>query len=701
MNRRWIGGGCALLLVLGQALAPAQEDGERQAEATAGDEPRSTGLVEETGRRLIQLDLSVSGPEDAIDDLTSADFELAVGGNPIESFTVDNLCIPTGSPEPTPSAPADAETDATVEAQTPPTPVRPRPTYLFYFDQNHLTIQGRFRSGEMASDLVNRLITGGTRGTVVSNGRDLRTFADLTDDPAVLLDAIKTMQEDTQHWWDPTLDPEETRIVEVIERLDDDVNSALSLARIYAAEERWRTEKSLSLFSMVLARMADLDPPRAVIYFADNMRANAGEHYLSYFGGASSGASEVSTTNSALTSAHSFERLLMEANAMGIRFYTVQAEGLVDAANPSRFANHRPGQSFERFAGNTQRIGDAQDSLVGMALETGGRHFLNGVKSSKIARDIESDLSCLYLISFDPVGLRKDSALPVRLRTLRPKVKIRVRGRVVVQSESKRLTSRLLSAFAAPDSVDSEFPVHGSVIPTGFKDGRYTALVQVFVPGSPLSSTSWDLGLSLVSRGEVREDASGRIAVNGPGMPVIFEAEMSIKPGPFQIVAVAHETTGDQIATGRIDGNWPDPDAAPATVGPIALLQPEAGAFLRESDTRREGSVGLPIERTALPDKDTALVGIVCRGKSTRRKLVVERKLVGASSVDFPTEAIDFGDDRCAMFSDLINAGVMTPGSFRYEVRVKQAGQPVASGTRHFTVLPASGSAELADLLGS
>ena len=141
-----------------------------------------------------------------------------------------------------------------------------------------------------------------------------------------------------------------------------------------------------------------------------------------------------------------------------------------------------------------------------------------------------------------------------------PKVKLHVRGQVVVRSESKKLTSRLMAAFASPEGVDSGFPVHGVLIPSGYEKGRYSALAQMHVPGLPLSNTNWDLGLSLVAGGQVLDEASGRLNVAGPGLPVVLEVEMSFEPGPYRVVLVAHEVSGDQIGTTEVEGEWPDPN---------------------------------------------------------------------------------------------------------------------------------------------
>jgi hypothetical protein len=109
---------------------------------TNGDSPRKTDIIEQTGRRLAQLDVTVLGPDEEIADLGAADFELSVGGKVISEFIVDRTCRPVtpladGAPgEPT-------STEPTPAAATPAAALGPKPTYLLYFDQHHLTGPGR------------------------------------------------------------------------------------------------------------------------------------------------------------------------------------------------------------------------------------------------------------------------------------------------------------------------------------------------------------------------------------------------------------------------------------------------------------------------------------------------------------------------------------------------------------------------------
>jgi len=399
------------------------------------------------------------------------------------------------------------------------------------------------------------------------------------------------------------------------------------------------------------------------------MRSNAGEHYLNFFGQSTREASSYETAAwdamelDSFAAGNPFDRVVEEAAAHGIRLYTIQAEGLVGASSLVR-------GTAEAAAIPTAYISDAQDSLVSLAKETGGRSFLNGIRAAKIADKIRTDLNCLYLLSFDPSGMPLDSPLPALVRVKRPKVKARARGTLMIQSESSRLTSRLMSAYVAPGAAAAKLPLRGVIVPTGFSKGRYSALVQVALPATSLSNAEWDVGLSLVSRGKVREDAAGHMKVGSPGVPLIFETEMTFSPGPYELIIVAHSINTDQITTMQIDGEWPNPNDGPSTMGPIAVMQPANAAFLRAGEIRTQGALGKDDRELVRTDLPTALIGLVCRSRSKKQILRVERVLAGETSASFRPMELEFGDERCAQIRDLIPAKTMTAGSFTYEIHI-------------------------------
>jgi VWFA-related protein len=672
----------AIAIVLVAVLGVAPPAGRAQ-------EPTESGIVERTERRLVQLDVTVTGSPDKVAALTALDFELVVGGRRVPEFTLDRICDPGAARTEERPAPVPAEPDEPVPAE--PAPAAPAPgatTYLFYFDQNHLTGMGRQNAVEIGHDLIERLVTGGDRAMIVSSGQELRTFASITTDKNVLHDAIDTLERDRKQW-DPWVASEDSRTREILDHLGDGrLEQAKTAARMHQAEERWRTEKELRRFSMILANLGDVDPPKVVVYFADTMRRNPGEHYLSLFSQHDRDFTMRAAEMDAFASGSSFERVVDEASAHGLRVYAIEAQGLTSDTPTTTGVFQRQGGGEDLVPGR-RGLRDAQDSLVALALETGGQAFLHGVPAARIAKRIEQDMACVYVISFDGSDLPEDSPLAVSLRVKRPGVEAHSRGRLVVQSESRALTSRLLAAFAAPDAVDTEVVSRRSLVPTGFVDGRYRALVQLVVPGSPMTQATWDLGVSLVSRGEVREDASGRVTVPAAGLPVVFETEMSFRPGAFEIVSVAHDTTTDRVATGRLEGQWPDLDAAEATVGPIAVMQPDSAAlFLRGDDVQQSGARALDPGELAKTDLPTALVALVCRGKSGKNKLRVERSVSGETAVPFEPLDLELDDgERCAQIRDVIPADVMTSGRFEYTVRIVRRGEPVAESKRSFAVL--------------
>lgn len=665
------------------------------------EEPRQVGLAERVEARLAQIDVTVSGPRDVVSTLTKDDFEVWVNRAPLQKFTVDRLCQPV-------EAEADREEpggEPATRRQEEPAAQAPRAAaanYLFYFDQGHLTMAGRQTAIEMARELVRTLVRRGSRAMIVSNAAEVRAVAPLTPSQETLLASLDQLERDRDQW-DPYAEQEPVRLARVQEALERDVREAIGLARTFQAEERWKQEKDLTRLAMVLGRFAELDPPKVVLYFADTMRANAGEHYLSFFGptvlaSAGQGAAQAVRTD-AFTGSLPLDRVLHQAAALGIRFYTVEPQGL--SAPDLRIESRGSVASLTNPATasfNTVRIRDAQNTLVSLALETGGRAFLNGASGSKVARRISEDLGCLYLVSFDPAGFPEDRTLPVQVNLRRPKLKAQHRGLIVVQSASSRLTARLMSAFSAPEASRNDVPLHAGLIPTGYDKGRFRARVQVAVPGTMLPGSAWDLGVSVVTSGEVESSASGHIAVSRPGVPIVLERDMSFAPGPFELVAVARESRTDQIASRRIEAEWPKLESSLASLGPIAVVQRAAGAFLRNGELKQSGPLIREEADILRPDVETAFIGIVCRSRDQSGPLEVDRRLVGGTEAPFEKMVVDLAGDRCAVFQDRVVPGSMAEGTFRYSVRVLDRGVEVARAERSFVVLPAPSSPQAGGL---
>lgn len=652
------------------------------ARAQTAAPPKDVGLLERAEARLAQLDFSVTGPAELVTGLTADDFRIKIGFKFLDTFQLDRHCGPAGE--------AEADGELAAEGRSSPALALRGASYLFYFDQPHLTLGGRQRALDLARELVDRLVTGASGAMIVSNAARLELIEPLTADPERLRAALGRLEGD-QRQWDVWAEQESSRIEEVVRLLNEeqDVQRAIALARVFQKEERWRTEQNLRRIELALQLFAELEPPNALVYFADTMRSNPGEHYLSFFGYSlrSENSSLGAMTSDSLTGRLPFDRVVNVASAQGTRIYAIEARGLINEIdqsllNPKAFSSTGTVASTSRV-----RVADAQRSLGDMASETGGRAFLHGVRGARIADRILADASCLFVASFDPSGFREDAPLRVAVEVTRPGVEVAARGRIVFPSASARLTGRLLRAFGAAGEIGDPFDVRVGVVPISFDAGQYKALLQISVPGSPLPGAAWDLGASLVSNRKVRSESSGRVQVGGPGVPVVLESEVRFDPGPHEIVSVVHEATTGFVASQETSLDWPAPGQARAVLTPFALLQPLSGAFLRNGETRLQGSLALDPAEAVRTDRHAALVGLVCHGRRQKGPLTVERTLTGRSAEPFPPLSLELNDDRCAQVRDLLPAGTLGPGYYRYDVRVLEEGEPLHERSVEFYAL--------------
>jgi VWFA-related protein len=659
------------------------------ASADEPEKPRDLGLKESASTQLAQIDVTVSGPKDAIAGLTESDFEVRVNDKLLSKIFVDPLCREL-------EAPADVANAAGEESPVAPEPRAPV-SYLLYFDMPHLTQMGRQSSIGAAREMLPKLMAGGNRAMLVSNAKELRTLVPMTTDTAQLDAALDKMTNDIRDF-DPYAAQEENRLAEIVLAIQNRVDTATHLAREYAREERMRQERDLTRLRMTLGRLVELDAPKATLYFADTMRVNPGQHYLSFFsasvgraegGNPSPVGSEIALQ--ADTGALTMDRVINEAAANGIRFYTIEGQGLtgptsfIQAKGSASTMSAASGNSSNQASPmlNFQRVRDSQGTLQSMASETGGRSFLNGVSPAKMVGQIVADMSCVYLLSFDPRGFKQDAPLTVSVKVLRPKVKTTTRGRLVIQSESTRLTARVLSAYASPEARVTTMPVRVGVIPIGYRDGLFNARVQVAVPSSSVPGTTWDMGASLVSSGRVAEDGSGRITLPQAGIPAVWEKDMSFSPGEFEIVAVAHERTTDELASKEFRGAWPKLETELASFGPIAVSQATKGGFLRNGTTHTSGAVVAGEDDPLRADAPTAVVSLVCRAKDQKKPIRVVRTLVGENETPVGTTDLAMaGDERCAQILDLIPPKTLGPGSYRFVIAASSGGLELARAER-------------------
>jgi hypothetical protein len=714
---RWLPiGACTLAAATVVIGLVGAQSGPPSSEEPRGEEPIPTDIVERAERRLVQLDVSLkpkrTGKERALElpFLDIADLELVVGGKRVEIAHADRIC----STVPATPAPAAAAGEPVAEPAAMPPPVAQRGVYLFYIEHSHLTMAGQDNALTMTAELIPRLVTGGVRGMVVSSGK-LWIQSPLSDDPEPLLEMIAEVRKNTAQW--TSMDyaaTEDLRIREILESLNrGDIAEAKNLIRRYEQEETMLTNNRLRRLAALLGALADLDPPRAVLYFADIVRRSAGNHYTRLVAVDSS----VEQLGSDFSADFSFDRVTAQAGALGVRLYTVQAKGFeVDSVGGGDFT---AGQRTGSIA-SVPRVGmrDAKETMESLALETGGSTFYGGTDRKtldRVLQTIHDDLSCFYLLSFRPEQLPVDAPLPVRVRFNQDSARhaeldgaweVSSRGQLVVQSEEARRESILLAAHIAEDAEETG---RGGIIPLAWSDGGYEGLAQFAVtnpnlPPSLIQGLAWDLGMTHEFESEVQAQVAGRVEVSEPGVPVVIEAVWRFEPGKHRVVSVGHESRYGEVVSSHEDWDWPDPGDAAATITPIAIVQPAHGVFVRkgkgDDEVRRLGSLGVG-EDAVLVDRPTYLISLVCRGKRVDRELWIERQLIGSTPVSFEVQHWEAAEgERCVQLRDLVQENQMSWGSYDYEIRVHESaggqGAPLAQRARTFAAIePGQTAADL------
>ena len=642
------------------SLVNASAAGPSESIAGAVERPVASTLDEHVESRLVQLDVPVDGDPDAVGSLTPQDFSLTVGGKVIREFSVDRLCD-----DGTRSVGDETQSASSVA-------VGLSRSFLFFFDQPHLTQLGRTNALDMARDLVTRLVVRGARGAIVSSADKLKTVVPLTADRSLLLQGLDRLREDSTQW-DAYAQQETSRIDRVVAAMDG--GGGRQLARNFAEEESWQARRSAQRLGIVLGLLGDEPPPRAAFYFADNLRKDAGEHYLDIVS---------SSPDPALgsPSAFDFDRLVRDALGFGVHLFPIQGQGMA-TAGWSGYSGYDSSRSPKGH-----RVASAEGSLVSLGLETGGEAFIRGVPADKIAARVSRRLGCLYVLSFKPGGLARDETLPVTVRISRGGVTPHAQGLIVIPSASTRKTSRLLAAFSQGAGDDAGGGLSVSVIFLSAAKNLYHGLVQVRTPKLASPNGAWDLGASVVARGTVRKDFSAHVAADVAGVPFVVEKEITLSAGPYEIVAVG-QLNGDQVLSGRMEGTLP-PTSDGAVVSPIAAMQVGTAAFSRSGHTRTSGTIVLRLGESANNQKPLALVSVVCRAGKSNAETVM-RTLSGSDVVSF--DPIQFAAaDRCVQVRDVIPAKSLGSGQFRYSVELKRRDELLQSGSLEFLVGPGTES---------
>jgi hypothetical protein len=410
--------------------------------------------------------------------------------------------------------------------------------------------------------------------------------------------------------------------------------------------------------SGVLVELGAARPPKVLLYFADQLRKDAGRHYLDVLGPCAAGPTPFTRCEFALN------RLLEEAAVAEVRLYPVQAQGT--AFSP--------------------RFDDAKGTLITMALETGGRAFVEGVSLAWMTQRLEEDLGCMYLIAFDPEPFPADRNLPVRLRPKRAGVSVRARGLIAIQSPERRRVSRLVQAFQLGSSADAG-AVRMASMPLGYADGEFRVLFQAVVPSPGVVQGTWDFGISAVHKHSVEHERSGRLERVGPDLPLVVETVLELKSGTHEVVGVLDEPQTERTLSAEVEQEL----ALPAGTGPqivdLKLFEETPGVYWRDGQVSSQGSLIVADGGTIFAGSRVTVKWLVCRDPELPGVFRARRALRGMRQPMFD-KALEVNLERetCQFFQNALPADSLSPGRFTFDLQIHDGSRLVAQRSATFRV---------------
>jgi hypothetical protein len=180
----------------------------------------------------------------------------------------------------------------------------------------------------------------------------------------------------------------------------------------------------------------------------------------------------------------------------------------------------------------------------------------------------------------------------------------------------------------------------------------------------------------------------------GNGRPPLYQATLKLPSGPYEIVAVAHETSTDSIRAGRVIGSWPPSRTDRVTLSAPAVAQPQRGGLVQDGEVRETGIVVRGAGNLVDPRQPVAFVTAACVSVSKDTVLRAERSIVGETEVPFAPMELSSDDGRCVQIRDLIAAGSLGAGRMTYFVRVLSGDAEIAAQELSFDVADVPALAE-------
>jgi len=451
------------------------------------------------------------------------------------------------TPAAPPVAPQAGETPAPPVAMTSITPERPgdiryrdRRLIALYFDMSAMPVPDQLRAQAAALKFIHTQMSPADLMALISFSDGVKVLQDFTENRDELEKKIVKLFIGEGQGFDPT----------------DADDSAADVGTAFGEDDSefnlFNTDRQLAALQTAVKMLGQLNEKKVLVYFASGLRLNGVDNQAQF----------QATVNAAIRS--------------NVTFFPVDARGLVAQAPLGDATRGSPGgagmYSGNSALANNNNFQKSQDTLYGLAADTGGKALLDNNDLGKGILEAEQSISSYYIVGY----YSANAALDGRFRRIKityngdASAKLTYRQGYYAGKEFKKFTTvdkerQLQDALMLGDPI-TELTIAMEVNFFQLNSAEYFVPVTAKIPGSELAlarrrgaehtlidfigevKDEYNVTVANV-RDKVDIKLSGETAERLSKQPVQYETAFTVLPGTYTMKFLARDDETGRIGT--------------------------------------------------------------------------------------------------------------------------------------------------------
>jgi VWFA-related protein len=423
---------------------------------------------------------------------------------------------------------------------------------VFFFDLSSMQPDELMRALKASGDFMAHRMTPADLVAVVTYSSSLRVVQDFTNNRDALtktLRAILVGEESSNLATSGTIGEAGGTDANGMEIVTQDVSDA------FAPDETefniFNTDQKLAAIESLATMLRQVPGRKNVIHF-------------------SSGISRTGQENQAQLRA-----TIDAANQADVSLYTMDARGLLALPPGGDASTSSPAgtaiYSGSAHASQVSSLQGSRETLASLSTDTGGKFFYDLNDFAPAFQEVQNENSSYYMIGYSPTNKRSDGRFRhIRVEVSRPGLKVQARPGYFAPKNFRQLT-REDKEVQLQQVMDLDVPFVDLpfAIDTAYfrrPDKKYTVVLAAKIPGSQVSflkksgkhETEFDFAWRVTdAQNHIAGGLHDTLPVNMTGETfdeivsgnLLYEGEITLAPGKYNLKVVARENQGGKIGT--------------------------------------------------------------------------------------------------------------------------------------------------------